>query len=381
MGTPEEPVKVTTVESTSRQSAACDDIMLSETSTTRLLFRPVLVENPQNPEACVKGKFIRQRKGANTQWEDTESFNAATLKAGEEINLNLGSAEIHALLKGIGDLRAVYSELGIPIGTTRVAITDSSAIDMLRALANYSDPEKLIELSLKIEPSDLDKIETTLSLARFEQTIKELSLALGRTEKEEWWQRKLAQWPWIIGQLFSQPVVLFAGKAYVGGKGIANTGGELADFLFRNKLTGNVALIEIKTPQTPLLGQPYRQTYSISADLTGAVGQVLGYRESLLNEYFGLVRKSHEPFSAFNPKCVVIAGVIASVRADEPKLKAFELYRTSLKDVEVITFDELVERRKWLMELLKPKDEVEDDPECPVNEPEWESDMIADNLS
>jgi len=353
----EDTVRVETVESTSRQSARCDDIILRETSMTRLIFQPQLVTNKHNPAACVNGKFVKQRKGPMSEWQETESYSAASLKAGQEVNLPLKSGELYNLLKGIEDLRAVHRLVGIPRRKMRVAVTDSSALDMLNALAAFDDPQKLIDVARKVNPADLDKIETTLSLARIEQAINEFSRALQKDQKEEWWQKKLTKWPWVLGQLFPQPIVLFAGKAYMGHKGIPNTGAELADFLFKNKLTGNVALIEIKTPQSLLLGRSYRQGYSIHSELTGAVGQVLSYRDTLLNEYYGLLKKSKEPFTAFNPKCVVVAGTADSIRNEEAKLRSFELYRTSLKDVEVITFDELVERCKGLVELMRPENE------------------------
>lgn len=52
-----------TVKSTSRISAECSDYVLRETATTRLVFRPLLVQNEKAPNASVKGSFIFQRKG------------------------------------------------------------------------------------------------------------------------------------------------------------------------------------------------------------------------------------------------------------------------------------------------------------------------------
>lgn len=84
-----------------------------------------------------------------------------------------------------------------------------------------------------------------------------------------------------IGSNFACPCTIFADKAYVGGKGINNSGGNLCDFIYQNSLSQNVALIEIKTPCTELIGNQYRGTYSFSYDLSGAVNQVLNYRDKL----------------------------------------------------------------------------------------------------
>jgi hypothetical protein len=103
---------------------------------------------------------------------------------------------------------------------------------------------------------------------------------------EEFWQQTILQNPVILSQVFAFPVVIREDKAYVSGKSVNNKGGNLADFLLTNHLSNNVALVEIKTPRTNLLGPPYRaNVYSISAEITGAVVQVSNYRDSLMKNW------------------------------------------------------------------------------------------------
>ena len=53
--------------------------------------------------------------------------------------------------------------------------------------------------------------------------------------------------------------------SFVGGKIVKNVDGKIVDYLYRNDLTKNVALIEIKTPETKLLENEYRANiYSLS---------------------------------------------------------------------------------------------------------------------
>ena len=51
--------KITT-KSTSSVSADTNDIVLRETAITRLIFRPQLVTNRNNPNASVNGIFIHK---------------------------------------------------------------------------------------------------------------------------------------------------------------------------------------------------------------------------------------------------------------------------------------------------------------------------------
>ena len=46
------------VASISRNSAIVDDIVLRETKPTRLVFKPLLVNNERDEQASVKGAFM-----------------------------------------------------------------------------------------------------------------------------------------------------------------------------------------------------------------------------------------------------------------------------------------------------------------------------------
>lgn len=86
---------------TSRDSAVCDDIELKKTSTTRLIFRPEIVNNINNPEASVRGCFIFQKKGKNASWEDYKELELSKLKAEEWIKLELNSEAMLTLTREI----------------------------------------------------------------------------------------------------------------------------------------------------------------------------------------------------------------------------------------------------------------------------------------
>ena len=152
---------------------------------------------------------------------------------------------------------------------------------------------------------------------------------------------------WVLSNILSIPVAILKGKAYVGGKDYTDGGGRIADFLYRNELTKNVCIIEIKTPIKKLIDTktPYRKpdVYSLGKELTGGVVQVLDQKDNLQREFYKL---SEGKFEAFNPKTVLIIGKIKDL--NKGQLKSFELFRNNLKDVEIVTFDELLERTKMV---------------------------------
>lgn len=104
------------VRSTSRASATVTDIVLRESDLVRLLFRPEIVENPHDAQACVRGTFIYQKRGKNEHWADVETESLATLKKGDNYQLLIKAAELLHLMKQLGPLYRFYWRQGIPAG-------------------------------------------------------------------------------------------------------------------------------------------------------------------------------------------------------------------------------------------------------------------------
>lgn len=174
-----------------------------------------------------------------------------------------------------------------------------------------------------------------------------------KNPSEEFWQTLFQKCPSVLSQLFPRTMLQLGAKCYVGGKTITNKGGNIVDFIYANKHTGNVALIEIKTPVTTLLGKQYRaNSYSMSDDLTGSLVQVLNYKDQLLKEFYKLCDGAEAAFTAFNPKCAIICGSIEDELIDPIKTKSFELFRNGFHDVEIITYDEVLSKTKDIIDMI-----------------------------
>nr|WP_294332598.1 Shedu immune nuclease family protein [uncultured Sphingomonas sp.] len=172
-----------------------------------------------------------------------------------------------------------------------------------------------------------------------------------RNSVEGAWQRLLELNPFLLSMLFGQPVVIIRPSASVGGQTIAGNGTKIADFLAANSITHNAALVEIKRPNTPLLGSEYRGgVYPASRDLLGSVTQVLDQRLKLLTSIAQTRYTSKiNDLDVSAVECVVVAG---QTPVGEELVASFELFRSQLKDVRIVTFDELLEKLKILRELL-----------------------------
>lgn len=170
---------------------------------------------------------------------------------------------------------------------------------------------------------------------------------------EEYWQSLFSKHPLLLTQLVAGPAVILGERVYVGGKELHNAGGKVADFLVANEISGSVALLELKTPCTKLISKTaYRNdVYAPHSEVGGAVTQVLAYRRSLMDDWRKLLA-SEPSTNAIHPKCYVIAGSYPEA-SPKGRRESFELYRSALHDVQVITYDELFASAQSLIAILE----------------------------
>ena len=373
--------------STSSKTADASPIILNQTDLLRFKFVPTLVDNEKEPQKCVSGKLLyeKKRKSEKAFPSDTPSMDdkvsRRSIKVGDWMEFQLDTGETYALYSGLKQLYDLYEGMsGIPYGSATYARVDSSfrqflsiiqndpsAARMIGNEENYELVKTLLRLitqtdsleSLKkslteLQDENLQHLTTTLNVEKLQRVATLMKDNLDNCSEEFWQAKVFKDNQWVLAQLFACPCTIFSDKAYVGGKGINNSTGNLCDFIYQNSLSQNVALIEIKTPCTKIIGNSYRGTFSFSYELSGAVNQVLHYRDKLTKEYYTLCHQGTAKFEVMNPKCVVIIGKMSNM--DSSQIAAFENFRNSLNNVLILTFDELYQRIVDLISILSAED-------------------------
>lgn len=181
-----------------------------------------------------------------------------------------------------------------------------------------------------------------------------------KNSDEEFWQLTFNENSYVLSQVFAIPMVFLRDKAYVGGMKLDRNDSRFVDYLFSMESSREAILIEIKSPTTRLLGGAYRGIRPPSRDLSGAVVQALDYRAELSRNLRSVTEGTKFAVSAFAPRVAVVAGDAEEELRDDKARRSFELFRTSLKDVEVITFDELFRKVEILAELFGLKRSTSD---------------------
>jgi hypothetical protein len=218
-------------------------------------------------------------------------------------------------------------------------------------------PLEAAEALQAVETGNLAALDAAAGMARLQRFLREWESNRENAVEDDW-QNLLTRESWAIGQLFGAPFVIVRGKAYVGGKTFENAEGRITDFLYKNRLTGNVLIVEIKTPVGPLVGSAYRQVFPPSAELAGAITQVLDQKQLLMANYPKLVLEGAGAVP-FNPRAVVLIGDLEGQQIEGEKRRSFELFRNALGGVEVVTFDELAAKAEALLELFRADDATE----------------------
>lgn len=194
-------------------------------------------------------------------------------------------------------------------------------------------------------------------------------LAPGQREPD--WQQFFEANPWIFGHGLNY---VFLDK--VGPKLEARTtgntydqGGKTVDGLMRTRAEiSQYVLVEIKKADTALLrpGVPYRAgCYGVSDELSNAVTQIQKTVWEFSRDRFReRMKDAHgndldEEVYAIEPRSYLVIGNLRQLRGNNDKVTCFELYRRNVRAPEILTFDELYHRAKFIVANLAQEPSVD----------------------
>jgi Domain of unknown function (DUF4263) len=354
------------MDSTSRQSARLADVILRQTSDTRLVARPEIVHNEKLPEAGVKIILIHQRCSPGDKWEDIPADPLSKLKAGEGVRLHLDSATTLQLKVCLTDLYAISSSGGVRSGHTNLTVTEADKlirVDKARAqiIKLLLTQQRGSEIWKALESAQPD-LATALSYGRVAAERARVSgefhhrLKVGGFTEPDW-QNFFEKNKWIFGYglkyVFLKQI---AAQPQYGGADIQGRGGQKGDYLAttEGQLKFTV-LVEIKRPDTELLKpRMYRSgAWPASDELAGAIAQVQANcrkweSEGSRSEANVEALQGQSIFTA-QPKGILVIGQLGQLDGNA-KRTSFELLRRSISNPEIITFDELYQRAKFISE-------------------------------
>ena len=281
---------------------------------------------------------------------------AESVKDGEVYNFfaeKIGQPEI-PIAVGRQPLRKLFTA----VGQGEEPLSDGEQAAVLDVM------EKNVKTIAETQPEKLVKLQNDIELATLDNLIMRYEEMINKNFPEADWQRFLNENPFILSLAFGYPIIKVQDQASVGGRKISGSGEKITDFLVKNSMTNNTAIIEIKRPQTELLNKkPFRHgVYTPSSELSGSINQVLDQKYRFEREIAQIKENSRiSDIETYSVHCCLIIGKMPS---DEDQQKSFELFRRNSKDVEIVTFDELLKKLKELsvfLNLEKTEPSIQDE--------------------
>ena len=188
-----------------------------------------------------------------------------------------------------------------------------------------------------------------------------------KCSNEALWQKYFEKNPWVfgygLGYIFLSSLDDRKLEQVVQGHSI-DSHGKRVDALMKTKgIISNLCFVEIKTHTTALLeAKPYRSgCWAPSKELAGAIAQVQGTVASAVENLTSRINPSDnegnptgEEIYNYQPKSYLVIGnmgeFVSEHGVNKDKLRSFELLRKYTSNPEIITFDELYERARFIVQ-------------------------------
>jgi hypothetical protein len=206
-------------------------------------------------------------------------------------------------------------------------------------------------------------------------TVKDINILLGRRqgleilqkeiESENWnekeWQTFFESQKWIFGIGLDYRVMsVFDREMNLSAVGTDNKEKVIVDFLMT--FSDYTVIVEIKKPDTPIFLKTKNRsgTWTFHSDFIEAISQVLEQKAEwlILSQNNNLYNKEGNKKliqRTRNAKAILVIGNkseflnIENIREREIKQDTFELFRQETRNIEIITYDELLERTNYIV--------------------------------
>jgi hypothetical protein len=185
--------------------------------------------------------------------------------------------------------------------------------------------------------------------------------------EEEIWQHFFERNPWIFGHGLNYVFLDKEGKKLeaITTGATHNNAGNRVDALMRTRAAiSQYVLIEIKKASTDLLRKsPYRSgCWAVSSEVSDAVSQIQKTVFDFTANQTPKIQtatedgyRTGEEIYRIQPKSYLVIGSLGTLKDSDERFTCFQLFRSSLMAPEILTYDELYERAKCIVETLVGK--------------------------
>lgn len=334
-----------------------DELVLRATSAARYEIIAKFFEDDRGIFTLTIQKF-NKKSGPSDKWH----FSFIHREIDELISFLLNIKRIN--FPDSGKLNVTDEQLnGLLLDPSQALRLLAENAELFEKLAESGDLKKDL-IAIGHRRSQLILFDSFLTNDAFFEKIK----AEKNLTDEGLWQKFFEKNTWIFG--YGLSFVFMTGldeqklEQTVSGASVASIG-KRADALMKTQaLVSSLCYIEIKHHKTNLLDnrKAYRSgAWAPSSELTGAVAQA----QATVAEAAKTIQDSLRPLNSdgsptgevlfnFKPRSVVLIGRLDEFSTEnglnEQKVRSFEMYRGNTISPEIVTFDELYHRAKFIVD-------------------------------
>lgn len=330
----------------------------------------VVLRHKENAKSNIIAKFLEDNRGIFVL--SIQGYTVATEKP-HNASFSFVGEEIGKLLEFIRNIQSVSLDSPSRVNISdeelnRIILSDKQAKSLLH------ENQELFAEVLKSEVTTADVIAVGYRKKQLEvyqrllddqdyfESLKEKK----STSMEGLWQQYFEKNPWVfgygLGYIFLSALDDKKLEQVVQGYSV-DSHGKRVDALMKTKgIISNICFVEIKTHLTSLLDtSSYRSgCWAPSKELAGAIAQVQGTVASAVENLSSKINPTDkdgnptgEEIFNYQPKSYLVIGsmteFVSENGVNKDKLRSFELLRKNTSNPEIITFDELYERAKFIV--------------------------------
>lgn len=335
--------------------------VLSEEPMSRLVFQA------QIHNKGIRGKIIRQRReSANDSWIPDKAIPIKKVELNEFINIEMKTEAISKFYTAISKLSGILKSKGIEYGENEytvvdpdsVVITDENKAIYIRKIIDAGYNENIWHDLAESNPSLVTKLSYARIFSERKKVLEEFSISLESEQNESYWQNFFKLNSWIFGYgLKYQFLNLITDQPSYSGAAYDRSGEQKGDYLMNSEAEKRFTLlVEIKKPQTNLvLSEKYRNgAWKLGEELLWATSQtqincLSWFKDGSTHDRAKDELETHANIFTYQPKGILVIGHTKQLD-NRDKIQTFQAYRSNLQNPEIITFDELYERAKFIVE-------------------------------
>ncbi|CNK08983.1 Shedu immune nuclease family protein [Yersinia enterocolitica] len=296
---------------------------------------------------------------------DADSRDVSTLSANIFAHCTSTGSPKFTCQLNIGHLQSLYQHLSqysvirdiASVSTGRFIEIQSNHEEIMRVL-EHSDNTSLVLALQHIVSNRLTNTDINTILGRKDALDEYEQMYENANDYNEIdWQRFFERNEWIFGYgLNYKYLKILQREAHISHTDLNGSNDVITDFLLSDSRFTKI--VELKTPTTNLFvnRQNRADSWRLSSELTDAVSQILAQKanweiESQRSNYTSdgdLIREE-----THDAECILVIGSISSISgSDREKLikrKTLELYRRNLKSINILFYDELLERARFIV--------------------------------